>query len=371
MKILVVNGSPRGASGNTEVLVEAFLEGAHEAGAQTETVYLKDKKIEHCVGCFACWTKTPGVCIHKDDMPEILQKVIEADVLVCATPLYVYTVTGIMKDFMDRIIPSAQPFIEVKDGLCSHPPRYEGKKSIVLISNCGFPEQAHFSGLKATFKQWFRSDTKSLAGMICCAGGGMLRSPGLIEGFTWYIDAVKQAGREVVQNRKLSDETQSTLDRPLMEDQELFASMLNAMWRNMGLTPIGEGEVEAAWVDSVAYTGTILPPPTSTDTVRDLVSGMAASFNPTAAGNLRSVVQFVVTGEEPGQYFLNIADGKCTAYAGAHPSPTTTITTPAGIWLSIARGELDGSTAFISGLYKITGDMGVAMRFQELFPQAG
>lgn len=369
MKILVVNGSPRGAAGNTEVLVEAFLEGAREAGAQTETIYLKDKKIEHCVGCFACWTKTPGVCVHKDDMPELLSKVIEADILVCATPLYVYTVSGMMKDFMDRIIPIAQPFVEIKDGLCTHPPRYAGERTIVLISNSGFPEQEHFSGLKATFKQWFRSSSKMLAGTICCAGGGMLGVPEMRPSFSWYTDAVKQAGREVVKNRKISDEAQATLDRPLMEDQERFVNMLNAMWRNMGIKPVGEELVEATWVDLVAHTGTILPPPASMDTVRDLVAGMATVFSAEAAGDLRAVIQFSIPDEESGQYFLEIADGKCTAYAGEYPSPTTTITTPAGVWLGIARGEIDGGTAFVSGMYKISGDMGIAMRFKELFPQ--
>ena len=100
MKILVVNGSPRGAQGNTAFLTRAFIEGATEAGAQCEAVYLKDKQIDPCVGCFACWFKTPGVCVHKDDMPALLDQMRQSDVIVYATPLYVYTVTGIMKDFM-------------------------------------------------------------------------------------------------------------------------------------------------------------------------------------------------------------------------------------------------------------------------------
>ena len=91
MKILAVNGSPRGPRGNTDCVLQPFLEGAREAGAETETVYLKDKQINTCLGCFTCWTKTPGVCVHKDDMPELLDKLREADIVVHATPLYVFT----------------------------------------------------------------------------------------------------------------------------------------------------------------------------------------------------------------------------------------------------------------------------------------
>ncbi len=105
MRVVAINGSPRGRDGNTERILEPFLEGTRDAGAEVETIYLKDKKINHCLGCFSCWVKTPGVCVHHDDMPEILEKVIAADMLVYATPLYCYSVTGMMKDFLDRNIP--------------------------------------------------------------------------------------------------------------------------------------------------------------------------------------------------------------------------------------------------------------------------
>ena len=105
MKVLAINGSPRGAIGKYRGFLKPFLKGCEEAGAEIETIYLKDKDIKHCSGCFTCWTKTPGKCIHKDDMEELLDKISQADIMVYATPLYYYTVTGIMKDFMDRMIP--------------------------------------------------------------------------------------------------------------------------------------------------------------------------------------------------------------------------------------------------------------------------
>ncbi len=123
MNVLLVNGSPRGAQGNTAILDRAFLEGAAEEGAACETVYLKDKTINYCTGCYTCWMKTPGVCIHRDDMPELLDKMRTANVMVFSTPLYIYTVSGLMKDFLDRILPLVHPFIDIRDGLCGHPAR--------------------------------------------------------------------------------------------------------------------------------------------------------------------------------------------------------------------------------------------------------
>ena len=258
MNILVVNGSPRGANGNTTKLTDAFLTGAHAAGAESEMVYLKDKHIEHCTGCFSCWTQTPGVCINEDDMPALLEKVQQADLLLLATPLYIYTVTGLMKDFMDRCLPSIQPFIDLKDGICGHPARDGSKvRPVVLISNCGFIEQAHFSGLKETFRRCYRD---RLAGMICCAGGELLKVPEWRDGVSWYLDAVQQGGQEVVTQGRISSETQAILERPLMADQELFVSMANESWKNMGIQRIGEEECTVTPSDTTVPNNTLLPP---------------------------------------------------------------------------------------------------------------
>lgn len=240
MNILVINGSPNGAQGNTEVLVQQFLAGAREAGAsQTEVIYLKDKEVNSCIGCFTCWTKTPGVCVHQDDMPAILEKIRKADLIVCASPLYVYTVSGLMKDCMDRLIPIAQPFVEVKDGVCSHPARYkDAPKKYMLISNCGFPEQSHFNGLKETFRTWFRGNGKALVGMICCAAGPLLRVPMFQDDIKWYLEATKQAGIEVVKEGQISEQTQAILEKPLTPDTVAYATALNEHWRSLGVQPV-------------------------------------------------------------------------------------------------------------------------------------
>ena len=133
MKIVAFNGSPRGKQSNTDRILQPFLDGARKAGAQTETIYLRELEINPCLGCYTCWTKTPGVCVHKDDMPPLLVKMRQADIVVYATPLYIFTVTGIMKDFMDRHIPNVQPHIVQRGEHYLHPPRYPDPKDRRLV----------------------------------------------------------------------------------------------------------------------------------------------------------------------------------------------------------------------------------------------
>ena len=369
MKILAINGSPRGPKSNTDHILLPFLEGAREAGAETEVVYLKGKEIKHCLGCFTCWTKTPGVCVHKDDMPELLEKMQETDVLVYATPLYVFTVSGLMKDFMDRVIPVLQPFIIERGGQYIHPHRHAGewRKKVVLISNCGFPERHHFSGLVETFRHFTSSPDQELAGVICCAGGELLRQPALQDSVAWYVEAARNAGREIVAQGCISPDTQAVLDRPLVEDPGVYANMANAMWRSMGVEMV---ETAESAPQASSGTSVPLPPPQSLDTMRDLVAGMAQSFNAEAADGLQAVIQFDVTGEEPGQYYLNITGGACTAFEGTHPEPALTIHTPADVWMAISRGELNGATAMMTGKYSISGDLKLLMGFDTLFSTA-
>jgi putative NADPH-quinone reductase len=235
LKILAVNASPRGQKGNTERLLQSFLKGAQEVGASVETVYLREKNIHYCSGCFSCWTKTPGVCIHKDDMPELLEKSRQADIWVYATPLYSYTVSGQMKTYMDRALPLALPYMVKEGDQYVHPMRHPEAwpKKLVVISTCGFPEPHHFSGLTETFQRLTSRPALELAGMILCPAGELLRQPMLQLPLKWYFEAVRRAGREVCETGSIASDTLSVLSRPLMPDTSVLAKMANANWKRL------------------------------------------------------------------------------------------------------------------------------------------
>ncbi len=97
--VLVLSSSPR-RNGNSDLLCDQFITGAEEAGNIAEKVFLRDKKINYCTGCGFCFEN--GKCSQKDDMAELLEKMIAADVIVMATPVYFYTMCGQMKTLIDR-----------------------------------------------------------------------------------------------------------------------------------------------------------------------------------------------------------------------------------------------------------------------------
>ena len=101
-KVLIISSSPR-KGGNSETLAAAFAKGAREAGNQVETVSLRDKQVGFCKGCLACLKL--GHCVIQDDAVEIAAKMHDADVLVFATPVYYYCVSGQLKTMLDRANP--------------------------------------------------------------------------------------------------------------------------------------------------------------------------------------------------------------------------------------------------------------------------
>lgn len=105
-KVLILSSSPR-KGGNSETLAAAFAKGAQEAGNQVELVHLREKQYGFCKGCFACLKL--GHCVIKDDAVEIVSQMHDADVLVFATPVYYYSVSGQLKTMLDRARPREPP----------------------------------------------------------------------------------------------------------------------------------------------------------------------------------------------------------------------------------------------------------------------
>ena len=103
MKVLVLNGSPKGERSNTYRLTSAFLEGLRQV-QQTEVEVLEVGKLHllPCRGCFACWSKTPGKCVLQDDMAGVIERLLAADVLIWSFPLYYFGIPGQLKLLIDR-----------------------------------------------------------------------------------------------------------------------------------------------------------------------------------------------------------------------------------------------------------------------------
>ena len=101
-KVLIISTSLRGGS-NSEILAKECEKGASDAGHDVELLSLKGKDIKFCIGCLSCQSK--GTCVLKDDVAEIMEKVLAAEVIVYATPIYYYEMCGQMKTLLDRLNP--------------------------------------------------------------------------------------------------------------------------------------------------------------------------------------------------------------------------------------------------------------------------
>lgn len=89
------------ARGNSDRLCDRFMAGAQQAGHEVEKIFLKDRRIGYCTGCGACYGGA-GPCPQKDDAAGVIGKMVEADVIVMATPVYFYTLSAQMKTLIDR-----------------------------------------------------------------------------------------------------------------------------------------------------------------------------------------------------------------------------------------------------------------------------
>jgi multimeric flavodoxin WrbA len=230
MRIFAVNASPTMTRGTTHRLLELFLEGAREAGAQTESVFLQQQKIGYCVGCLQCWVKTPGQCVQDDDMTALREKFIQADVFVLATPVYVDGMTAQAKTFVDRLIPLIDPHFAVVDGHCRHVKGHQKVPEVVLASVCGFWEEDNFGGVVDHTERICRNMQTRFIGAILRPASHVLTMDHILPDQVGQIkEAVREAGRELVRQGSFTKDTLQAISCNCF-DREIFVDGANLFW---------------------------------------------------------------------------------------------------------------------------------------------
>jgi len=356
MKAVVIFGSPRNKKSASYHLGDNFSKGLRRAGVNVEEIMLVKHKINHCIGCYTCWTKTPGKCITRDDMDILLPKLQDTDLIVLATPLYIYSVPGIVKDFLDRMIPLAEPFLIDEDGVTGHPMREKLKRQkAFLISVAGFPELSHFDALVAMCKKLYR---KNYIGEILVSGAEPMSKDAFQKGYENLYRTIEQAGFEVAKNGTVSEETQKAiLDQSMITGNgiKVYRKMANKYWESLQTKDYSQVEIK---------TTKAKPLKMSDKGMAAFFVGMANLYDPKGVPGLKAIIQFNL---DDDYYHLLIDGNKCTAFEGTHPEPSLTIISPADIWLKISMGEIDGAQGLIKGLYKVDGDMALLMKMQSMF----
>ena len=158
MNILVINGSPNLDKGTTGFITKTLEKGLNKTNPTITTKYAYKLDVNPCQGCFSCWSKTSGQCIHKDDVENLLPLVADSDILILATPVYVDGMTGPLKTLLDRFIPLIKGRVELRDDHMRHLVRDDVKiGKIVLVSSSGFAEMDNFGPLVTHVKALSRN----------------------------------------------------------------------------------------------------------------------------------------------------------------------------------------------------------------------
>ena len=230
-RALVMVGNPRKKNGLTSFYLDPFLEGMRKAGSELEIIHLYDKKINHCMGCFKCWTATPGVCVQKDDQAALLEKIEKAELIVYALPLYFHSLPGLVKTHFDRQLPLYQPYLENAGGLTRHPRRIIMKKDIVLFSICGFPEVEQFGPLVKTFEAYTQESSASLAAKVLLPGAmDLYYNPTKRSLLLAKLEHLREAGEQVVRHGKIRRSTLKAISK--MVNTRDFIDNGNRYWHN-------------------------------------------------------------------------------------------------------------------------------------------
>ena len=230
MRVTVFNGSPRGRKSNTHLIAKSLLKGAKQVGAQTEEVFLIEKDIQYCQGCFTCWGKSPGKCVINDNMADLIALFLESDFVGLATPVYGMYMSALLKNFTDRLLPLSMPHINKnEEGDFYHDLRTERFPRQFFIANSGFPGEHNFDLLKAIM------GNQNLVLEIYRNCGEVLtlqdeeKNSELSKKIGEFNDAVRKAGREMVTNGQVSKETVEQIHLELISDEEYMAGA-NQEW---------------------------------------------------------------------------------------------------------------------------------------------
>ncbi len=358
MKVLLVRGNPR-PIGFTQRLTDLFLQGLHETKAQVTDVRLVDLSILPCSGCFHCWLVTPGQCVHGDDMSSLLETIRRSDVIVCATPLYYFSMSASLKVFFERTLPLSRHGLttsqrgESRNNI-RYPEVWQNKKLITLMTGA-LRNPAAYQPLLDTF-EWIAES------LHLELGGQLLRPESYLLDYTLSkpktIKRIKtafiQAGREAGTTGRLTPQTLQAARLPISSDEPHFRIYSDIYW-NHALELGSDGTIPARVHEHVAFD------------VRILMREMVRSFDPRAAAGARALLQFEFP-DQHLQFQVRIESGRCTLHEGKGPNPNLVVRCQARTWASLFTRLIEPRDALKTRQLTLEGDKPLFARLERWFP---
>lgn len=225
MKILAINASHRGDKGFTHFLIDKIATGATQEGASFETIVLSKHKINHCTGCQVCHTEESYLkCIYEDedDVKEIFNKMREADIIIFATPVYLFSMSGLLKVFLDRINSTGDSgkLQMSKSGLFFHHIDHElCSKPFVLLVCCDNLEDETPKNVISYFKTYSKFMDAPMVGTLIRKSGKLIghgKSPEREKQYPKIYDvyeAFQQAGKDLATIGKIHSKSEKRVNQ--------------------------------------------------------------------------------------------------------------------------------------------------------------
>ncbi len=361
MKLLVLRGNPR-KHGYTQGFTNLFVQGARAAGAEVRDVDLMAQKIAPCLGCYHCWIVTPGQCVHHDDMQELLREFIAADVVVCSSPLYYYSLSSRMQMFFERTLPlTAEGLDTTVRGMCRNRLRYpegwQGKKMVFLVVGA-FREAENFRPMEETCRLIAEGLAMELGGVLMRPESHLTAfSRARPKGIKTMQTAFVEAGMEVARSGRISEGVRRAAALPLAPSAAYLESCCDVYWANaraMGAEALKTDELVA----KVAKDAGIL------------MLAMVHSVDAAATARTKAVLGFHFT-DTGAHYRIAIDCGTARLTADEAADSDLRVSCSSEVWASIARGESDPREELRLGRVKLAGNRSLFARLPRFFPVVG
>lgn len=221
-KILLINGSPKRKQSTTMKLTRAFLKGLNKQNAyEIEEVCSYQLDIKDCLGCFHCMQDEKGRCAQTDDMTELFQKYLQANLIIFSFPLYFFGMPANVKRIMDRLLPLYDEKVITRDGKTTqHEERYDLSKQRILVFSTGayFNYEQNFDALDQQLDLIYGKRCDK----IFCPGGQLLETQFLDYQTQSYLKALEKEGEAFSQTRGLSQEIQDLFKKPFVSIDEFL-----------------------------------------------------------------------------------------------------------------------------------------------------
>lgn len=360
MKILLIESIPR-KTGYTSKLLGHFKDGLKESGSDFKEIDLLKHNVKPCKGCYMCWTNSPGRCVIRDDMDQLLESFLEADRIFLVTPMYHYTMNCEMLKFFERCLPlSMNGFNSSPLGLMRNSVRYPEKwnnKKLGLLTCGAFREDENFSAIIKNFELIANGLCLDTCGILIRPESYLLRfKPAKPKTITNIEKAFQKAGYELGKNGFIEKETMDKAKAHIVGSTETYISYAKIYWEYM------REAYSQGIVDENEIAKRVIKDPVI------LMKELNSYIDPVATARVKATLYFHFTDRDL-KCVINIDKGKSELIMDQEPLKyDLKVETDSKTWGDMFLREINPRVALMEKMIILKGDKHLFTNIDRYFP---